>query len=402
MERLQEIATRKAELKAQLESKAEDLDLEAIEKEMNDLAEEEKSINEQIEAETRKANEEAEARRKEAEALNEGEKKAKVIDEKKEDKRTMTNVFATAEYRSAWAKKMMGLSADKFTEEETKALGDALTTTATTFVESDADTQGINNAGLLIPTSLREELMENIFQTSPFLQDVRKIAVKGNVDLPYLFASDDANWYAEATCTANEGIEFKNLRLTGYSLAKDVEITWEAEEMTVEGFISFILEELSMKMGRAIASAVLYGDGSGKPTGVMNGLDAETDVDPIKAIAKAKSKLSSINRIGAVAYISEAVADAIVFSKVENGTYPYLAGLPRIADTEVKVDPFLQNNDIVVGNPKYYIFKESRPIAINKQVDVKCRKVVYGAWGMYDGIAKPNAFAKAQVVSASI
>lgn len=400
MERLQEIATRKAELKAQLESE-EQVDLDVIKKELDELEVEEKSINEKVEEETRKANEEAEQRRKEAEALEKGEAKAKVI-EKKEEKKTMTNVLATPEYRSAWAKKMMGLSADKFTEEETKALGDALTTTATTFVEADADTQGINNAGLLIPTSLRTELMENIFQTSPFLQDVRKLAVRGNVDLPYVHEADDANWYAEATCTANEGIEFKSLRLTGYSLAKDVEITWEAEEMTVEGFISFILEELSMKMGRALANAVLYGDGSGKPSGVMKGLVAETDGDPIKAIAKAKAKLPSINRIGAVAYISEAVADEIIFSKVENGTYPYLAGLPRIADTEVKVDPFLQNNDIVVGNPKHYIFKETRAIVINKQVDVKCRKVVYGAWGMYDGIAKPNAFAKAQVVSVTL
>lgn len=400
MERLQEIATRKAELKVQLESKAEDLDLEAIEKEMNDLAEEEKSINEKIEAETRKANEEAEARRKEAEALNDGEKKAKEI-EKKEEKK-MTNVFATAEYRSAWAKKMMGLSADKFTEEETRALGDAITTTATTFVESDADTQGINNAGLLIPTSLREELMENIFQVSPFLQDVRKLAVSGNVDLPYLFDADDAEWYGETSCTVNEGIEFKNLKLTGFELAKDIEITWKAEEMTVPSFIGFLLEELSEKMGRALANAVLYGNGSGKPTGALNGLDAVTDADPIQAIAKAKAQLSSKNKIGAIAYISENVEDAIVFTKDEMGRYPYLAGLPRVSSLEVKVDPFLQNNDILVGNPKYYILNEVRPISIDKDKDVKCRRVVYGAYGIFDGKAKPNAFAKAQVVSASI
>lgn len=402
MNRLQEIATRKAELKAQLEARVEGLDFEAIEKEMNELDAEEKSINEQVEAETRKAEQEAEARRKEAEALKDGEKKAKVIDKKEDKKMEVKNVLATPEYRSAWAKRMMGLSTDKFTEEETRALGDAITTTATTFVEADADTQGINNAGLLIPTSLREELMENIFQVSPFLQDVRKLAVSGNVDLPYLYASDDANWYGETSCTANEGIEFKNLKLTGFELAKDIEITWKAEEMTVDSFIGFLLEELSEKMGRALADAVLYGNGEGKPTGVLNGLDAVTDADPIQAIAKAKAQLSSKNKIGAIAYISEDVEDSIVFTKDETGRYPYLQGLPRVSSLEVKVDPFLKNKDIVVGNPKYYILNEVRGISIDKEKDVKCRRVVYGAYGVFDGKAKPNAFAKGQVVSASI
>ena len=398
-QRLQEIATRKAELKAQLEGEAKDLDLEAIKKELDELDTEEKSINEKVEEETRKANEEAEQRRKEAEALAKGKEKGKVIEKKEEKKMTKEEVLATAEYRSAWAKKMMGVALN---EAEQKALGDALTTTATTFVEAGVDTQGINNAGLLIPTSLREELMENIFQASPFLQDVRKLQVSGNVDLPYLFDADDASWYGETSCTANEGIEFKNLKLTGFELAKDIEITWKAEEMTVDSFISFLIEELTMKMGRALANAVLYGNGENKPTGVMNGLVAQTDADPFQAIAKAKATLSSINKIGAVAYISEAVSDAIVFTKDNEGRYPYLAGLPRISNMEVKVDPFLTNNDIVIGNPKYYILNEVRPISIDKDKDVKCRRVIYGAYGIFDGKAKPNAFAKAQVVSASI
>ena len=49
------------------------------------------------------------------------------------------------EYRSAWAKKLMRYSEEKFTEDEKRALGDAVTTTATEFVASTADTQGINH-----------------------------------------------------------------------------------------------------------------------------------------------------------------------------------------------------------------------------------------------------------------
>ena len=147
--------------------------------------------------------------------------------------------LSSKEYRSAWAKKLMNLSEDKFTEDEKRALGDAVTTTATTFVASTSDTQGINNGGLFIPTSVRMDLMELISEQSPIFRDIRKLQVSGNIDLPYLFASDDANWYTELTDTVNEGQEYRNLQLTGWELAKDIVITWKLEEMAVESFIDF-------------------------------------------------------------------------------------------------------------------------------------------------------------------
>ena len=84
--------------------------------------------------------------------------------------------------------------------------------------------------------------------------------VKGNVDLPYLFEADDAEWYAETTETKNEGAEYKNLQLTGWELAKDIVITWKLEEMAVESFIKFIIDELHNKMGKTLINAVIYGD----------------------------------------------------------------------------------------------------------------------------------------------
>ena len=151
----------------------------------------------------------------------------------KEEMEERKFTIADKEYRSAWAKKMMGLSEEKFSEEEKRALGDAVTTTATEFVASTEDTQGINNGGLFIPTSVRQDLMEIITKQSPIFRDVRKLQVAGNIDLPYLFSSDDAEWYVELEDTKNEGAEYRNLQLTGWELAKDVVITWKLEEMGI-------------------------------------------------------------------------------------------------------------------------------------------------------------------------
>lgn len=313
--------------------------------------------------------------------------------------------IADKEYRSAWAKKLMGLSEDKFTDEEKRALGDAVTTTATTFVASTADTQGINNGGLFIPTSVRMDLMELISQDSPIFRDARKLQVSGNVDLPYLFAADDANWYTELTDTTNEGMEFKNMQLTGWELAKDIVITWKLEEMAVESFISFILEELKNKMGKAIINAVIYGDGSNKPTGVTNGLvpiTPEQNDTAIDRVLKVFKGLSDEARIGAKVYISNDVNLDIVSYKDNNGNYPFLAGVPSVKGFTIEVDPYLRNKDILAGNMKNYIFNEVTPMRVDKETTVKGRKTLYGGYGIYDGKARPGYFKLGQDSSQSV
>lgn len=305
--------------------------------------------------------------------------------------------IADPEYRSAWAKKLMGLSDDKFTEEEKRALGDAVTTTDTTFVASAANTQGINNGGLFIPETVRNELMEIIEKQSPIYRDVRKLQVAGNIDLPYLFAADDAEWYAELTDTKNEGQEYRQLQLTGFELAKNIVITWKLEEMAVESFISFILEELANKMGKAIINAVIYGDGNGKPTGITKGLIAVTTGEtPIDNIIDTYNSLDQDERIGARAYVSTAVKVAMIKYKDENGNYPFLQGINATDLFSIEVDPYLKNNDVLVGNCKNYILNEVTPLRVDKEASVKGRKVIYGGYAIYDGKAKPNAFAYGQ------
>lgn len=313
--------------------------------------------------------------------------------EKEERKFTI----ADKEYRSAWAKKLMGLSEDKFTEEEKRALGDAVTTTATTFVASTEEVQGINNGGLFIPTDVRMELMKIIEKQSPIFRDIRKLQVAGNIDLPYLYDADDAEWYVELTDTKNEGQEYRQLQLTGWELAKDVVITWKLEEMAVESFISFILEELSNKMGKALINAVIYGDGNSKPTGILNGLVAVTDGEtPIDNVIATYKTLSDDARIGAKAYVSTAVKVAMIGYKDENGNYPFLQGINGTDLFSIETDPYLRNNDILVGNCRNYILNEVTAMRVDREKTVKGRKTTFGGYGIYDGKPRPSYFAKGQ------
>lgn len=385
MNRLKEIETRLNEIKASVEKIEDAEEIRKLNEEVDKLTSEKKEI------EARNAREIL-ARKLEEDA--EGAEEIKKEEEKMEKKHFD---LASKEYRSAWAKKMMNLSEDKFTEDEKRALGDAITTTSNTYVAATSSANGINNGGLFIPTSVRMDLMELLSETSPIFNDIRKLQVAGNVDLPYLFASDDANWYAETDDTKNEGAEFRNLQLTGWELAKDIVITWKLEEMAVESFIEFIVDELFNKMGKALVTACIYGDGQNKPTGVTNGLTAITTGDTvIDRILDVYKSLSKDARIGAKVYISTDVNLEIVGYKDENGNYPFLSGVPAVSGFSINVDPYLNNDDIVAGNMRNYILNENTPIRLDKEITVKGRKVTYGTYAIYDGKARPGYFALGQ------
>ena len=292
----------------------------------------------------------------------------------KEQKRTLAQVLESPEYRTAWAKKLMGRPEKDFTEEEKRALGDAITTTDTEFVASAAETQGINNGGLFIPKSVRSDIMEIITDSSPIYRDVRKLNVAGNIELPYLDEADDAEWYTELKETKNEGQKYGNLQLTGWELAKDVEITWKLEQMAVDSFIPFIVEELAAKMGIALVNAIIYGDGVNKPRGITKDLTAikegETPVDRIIATYKSLSKEA---RRGAKTYISTNVNIDICGYKDNNGNYPFLQGLATNKLTPVEVDPYLKDDDIISGNMRNYILNEVTPVRVDKESKIKTR-----------------------------
>ena len=382
MTRKEEIEARKAEIREEVETTEEVEKVEELSKEVDALNEEESQIEEQ------EKNEET------AEELEEKSFKAKEIEREERKMKEEKFTIKSAEYRTAWAKSMMGMELD---DVDKKAIGDAIGTTATTFVEADASHNGVNNLGLLIPESLRLDLLKMAEEASPIYRDITKLNVNGNIDLPYLFSADDAEWYAETSTTKNEGQEYKNLKLTGHELAKAIEITWKAESMTVDGFIEFILAELNKKMNTALIKAVIYGTGEAQPTGITASLVAKTDSNVVDLIKTCLSSLSSEDRIGAKVYVASDVADEISFYKDENGNYPYLvAGLVRAGGSTIEVDPYLASGDIVVGNAANYILNFNETLRVDKEVKVQPRRVVYGGYLIADGNKKPNAFVYGQ------
>ena len=139
---------------------------------------------------------------------------------------TKHNVLKSEEYRSAWAKRLMCKDESEFTEDEKRALGVALTTTATTYTAPSAGADGVNNGGLFIPETVSMEILKDVELESPFLRDIAKTYVRGLITFPYKKQGSGAEWVAESTDNNLESDEWATLTFTQMELSKTIRITW--------------------------------------------------------------------------------------------------------------------------------------------------------------------------------
>ena len=231
--RLQEIATRKAELKAMLEGETQ-VDLDAIKKELDELDVEEKSINEKVEEETRKAEAEAEKRRKEAEELAKNEKKGKEIVEKKEGKK-MLEVRNTPEYIEAYARYIK--TGD---DAEVRALL----------------TENVNGT-IAVPDFVYDQV-KTAWDNEQVMALVRKVNLKGNLKVNFEISSTGAVKHLEGSeAVAEETLVEGIATLIPTSIKKWISISDEVYDMRGEAFLQYIYAELAHHIAKKCADELV-------------------------------------------------------------------------------------------------------------------------------------------------
>ena len=314
---------------------------------------------------------------------------------------TKHNVLKSEEYRSAWAKRLMCLPETEFTEDEKRALGVALTTTATTYTEPASGVDGVNNGGLFIPETVSMEILRDVELESPFLRDVAKTYVRGLMTFPYKESGSGAEWVAEGTDNNLESDKWVNLTFAQMELSKTIRITWKLEAMAVEDFINYIVEEVAREMRESLADKPFYGNGTNEIAGITlegNNIDAEyaSTVNALDAIKAAIEKLPIRRKAGAKIYLSESMATEIAFMKDDNGAYinnPVNGvGLNSIARYPVEVDPYLKDGDFIIGNARWYKMNFNENLSVSKDVIGRSRVNDYTGYCVVGGAPVPNSF----------
>lgn len=394
--KLNEIETRIAEINAMDENEMNLEEVKAINEEYDKLIEEKRQIIE-----------EAEKRKKVVDDVTKIENPTIIKNFKEEKKMEFTaeNVFKTPEYRSAWAKSLMGLP---LTEIEEKAAGVALTTTATTYVGADGSNDGVNNAGLFIPEDVMMDLMSRIELVSPFFRDIPKTAVNGYVKFPYRVGGTGAKKQTEGVANTDGQVQWGELTLTVLEVSETIRVTWKLEAMSVDGFIKYIVEELAAAIPEKIMAEIFYGNASGTLTGVTHtemfidgaytvGSSTGNVVDLFEAVSEGlKLMTDKRKRVGMKIYVSPEVYDDMIFTR--DGEIRFLhnpingVGIQTIGRYPVEVDPFLEAGDFIIGNPRYYKFNWNETLSLTKDVSGKNRINDYTGYAIVSGAPQPGCF----------
>lgn len=398
---LKEIETKKAELRNKINEAKTEQELEELRKQAEEL-------NKEVPTEKNDGtitHEEERALIADTESLEQ--RKVEIIgtlakrEERKVKEFTKFNVLKSEEYRSAWAKRLMCKDESEFTEDEKRALGVALTTTATTYTAPSAGADGVNNGGLFIPETVSMEILKDVELESPFLRDIAKTYVRGLITFPYKKQGSGAEWVAEGTDNNLESDEWATLTFTQMELSKTIRITWKLEAMAVEDFINYIVEEVAREMRESLAAKPFYGNGTNEIAGITltgNNIDAEYEstVNPLDAIKAAIEKLPIRRKAGAKIYLSESMATEIAFMKDTNGTYlnnPVNGvALNSIARYPVEVDPYLKDGDFIIGNARWYKMNFNENLSVSKDVIGRSRVNDYTGYCVVGGAPVPNSF----------
>ena len=233
MERLQEIESRKAEIKTLLESE-EDVNLEEIRAELDSLEAEERAINEAIEMEQRKADEEAEERKKVAEQMKvEMPEEAKEIELKgNEEKMEVRN---SKEYIEAFAD----------------------------YIKSNDDSKcrallTENVSGTVPVPEFVYDVVKTAWEREGIMALVRKSYLKGNLKVGFEISGDPAVIHTEGGNAIDpENLILGTVQMNPVSIKKVLQISDEVYDLRGEAFLRYVYDELAYRIAKKEADTLI-------------------------------------------------------------------------------------------------------------------------------------------------
>ncbi len=252
----------------------------------------------------------------------------------------------------------------EFTEAEKRALGNALTTTASVFVKATSSVNGVNNAGVFISTALLLDLLKEEGKLSPIVEKAvaSMTHIAGLTEFPYRKSRDKARYKSEGAAGLDNQMEWDKLTGTKGYLQTIIAITDELVALTDFDFGAYIVEQIAQDINEDWAEQIIYGDGAtdhltGITKNAISGNYSGTAVDALVAgIKLCKGKY----RRNAEIYVAQDMADDVLFSTNKKGEFIHpifnnSSGITTVGPIKINVDENLKDGEFLIGNiTKYF------------------------------------------------
>ena len=141
------------------------------------------------------------------------------------------------------------------------------------FMNSDAGTT-TSEVGAAIPTTTVQKIIDKIEADSAILKEITRTAYKGGVAIPVASAKPTAYWVSEAAISG-DGVDTQEVTLGSsitfgyYKLRCPVRLSLEVTVVTWDFFEQYVVSAIATAMRKALEAAVVSGNGSGKPKGII-------------------------------------------------------------------------------------------------------------------------------------
>lgn len=275
-------------------------------------------------------------------------------------------------------------------------------------------THNTTNTEIVIPETVIGGIIDTMKELHPILADVVATRIKGTVKYVKRtgIPAGDADYYDEATPTADEENKFGELTLNGKELSKAVTVTWKLQAMAVADFIPFIQRELGERMGVAKAKAFVKGKGDAKyPQGVVTAIEAEestpqkvsykADGLTYKDITAAMAKIKSGYVSGAKIYANNATVWGTLANLMDGQGRPLFipdvttGGVGRIFGIPVMEEDAMGDGEILIGNMAAgYKENISEDMKLVTENHAKARTTDFVGYEVHDaGVIDEKAFA---------
>lgn len=275
-------------------------------------------------------------------------------------------------------------------------------------------THNTTNTEIVIPETVIGGIIDTMKELHPILADVVPTRIKGTVKYVKRtgIPAGDADYYDEATPTADEENKWGELTLNGKELSKAVTVTWKLQAMAIADFIPFIQRELGERMGVAKAKAFVKGKGDAKyPQGVVTAIEAEestpqkvsykADGLTYKDITAAMAKIKSGYVSGAKIYANNATVWGTLANLMDGQERPLfipdvtVGGVGRIFGIPVMEEDAMGDGEILIGNMGAgYKENISEDMKLVTENHAKARTTDFVGYEVHDGgVIDEKAFA---------
>lgn len=122
----------------------------------------------------------------------------------------------------------------------------------------------------VIPTTIINKVYEKMESYGGIYARVTKTSFKGGVAVPTSSAKPTATWVAEGAGSTKQKKTTSNIVFAHYKLRCAVAISLEMDTMALSAFETTVTNNIVEAMMKAIEPAIISGDGSSKPTGILH------------------------------------------------------------------------------------------------------------------------------------